>query len=155
MELPEINEIITTERAIGLCRHFDLDYLVYRIEKKPDQFKDWEFDGCSCLPDQILGLFTGCKWQDITYKCCPPNDLCYAYGEPGNHAERKRVDAKFFRDLVTQAGMKTWLAHAFLAGVQVGGPEEFGLPFSWGFARNKNLSCFDEREERNAKETGE
>jgi hypothetical protein len=45
------------------------------------------------------------------------------------------VDAKFFSDLVTKAGMKMWLAHAFLAGVQVGGPEEFGFSFSWGFAR--------------------
>lgn len=135
MELPEINDIITTERALELCRHFGLDYLVSRIEVDPDQFKDWEFDGCSGLPDQILGLFTGCNWRDITYKCCLPHDLCYAYGEPGNHAERKRVDAKFFSDLVTKAGMKTWVAHAFLAGVRVGGPEELGLSFSWGFAR--------------------
>ena len=83
----------------------------------------------------VLALFTGCSRRDITYKCCLPHDLCYACGEPGNHAERKRVDAKFFSDLVTKAGMKTWLAHAFLAGVRVGGPEELGLSFSWGFAR--------------------
>ncbi|MDZ7696102.1 MAG: hypothetical protein U5R49_03955 [Deltaproteobacteria bacterium] len=137
MELPEINDIITTERALELCRHFGLDYLISRIESNPDQFKAWKFDGCSCLPDQFLGLFTGCDWRDITYKCCLPHDLCYAYGEPGNHAERKRVDTRFFSDLVNKAGMKRWMARAFLTGVRVGGPEAFGLSFSWGFARKK------------------
>ena len=142
MKLPDINEIITTEQALGLCRHFGLDYLVSRIEANPDRCKDWKFDGCSCLPDEVLGLFTGCDWRDITHKCCLPHDLCYAYGEPGNHAERKRVDAKFFSDLVTKAGMKTWLAHAFLAGVRVGGHEEFGLSFSWSFAWKENPCAF-------------
>ncbi len=137
MKLPEIKEIITTEWALELCRHFKLDYLVSRIEAGADQFKEWEFDGCSCLPDQVMGLFTGCDWQDITYKCCLPHDLCYAYGGLGNAAERKRVDAKFFSDLVTKAGMKKWMAYAFLAGVRAGGAEEFGRSFSWGFARKK------------------
>lgn len=142
MELPEIREIITTERALGLCRHFGLDYLVSRLEANPEQFKDWEFDGCSCLPDQILGFFTGCNWRDITYKCCLPHDLCYAYGEPGNKGERELADANLFRDLVNKAGMKAWLAHTFLAGVRFGGPEEFGLSFSWGFARKeKHISA--------------
>jgi len=137
MKLPEINEIVTTDQALELCRHFGLDYLVARIKADPGQFESWEFDGCSCLPDEVMGLFTGCDWRDITYKCCLPHDLCYAYGEPGNEAERRRVDTKFFSDLVTKAGMKTWVAYAFLAGVRVGGAEEFGLSFSWGFARKK------------------
>lgn len=135
MNLPEIGEIITTRRAFELCVHFKLDYLVSRIEAGPENFKDWEFDGCSCLPDEAMKLFTGCDWQDITYQCCLPHDLCYAYGEPGNDAERKRVDAKFFSDLVTKAGMKKWMAYAFLAGVRAGGSEIFGLSFSWAFAR--------------------
>ena len=135
MKYPEIREIITTKKALALCRHFHLDYLVKRIESHSEKYKEWPFDGCSCLPDQILGLFTGCDWQDITYKCCLPHDLCYGYGEPGNDIERKRVDVKFYSDLVTKAGMKKWLASAFLAAVRIGGPEEFGLPFSWGFAQ--------------------
>ena len=138
MKLPEIGEIITTERALELCRHFNLDYLVARIEADPEAFTHWEFDGCSCLPDESLGLFTGCEWRDITFGCCLPHDLCYAYGEPGNHAERKRVDAKFYSDLVTKAGMKKWMASAFHAGVRIGGAESFGLSFSWGFARVKD-----------------
>jgi len=137
MELPQIGEIITTQRGLALCGHFKLDYLVDRITANPEQYDRWKFDGCSCLPDEILGLFTGCRWEDITYKCCLPHDLCYAYGEPGNDIERRRVDVKFYSDLVTKAGMKTFLASAFLAGVRMAGREEFGLSFSWGFARKK------------------
>ena len=81
-----------------------------------------------------MGLFTGCDWQDVTYKCCLPHDLSYGYGEPGNDIERERVDLKFYSDLVTKAGMKKWQASAFLAGVRTGGAEKFGLSFSWGFA---------------------
>jgi hypothetical protein len=45
------------------------------------------------------------------------------------------VDERFYSDLVTKAGMKRWIAAAFLAGVRIGGSESFGLSFSWGFAR--------------------
>jgi len=135
MKLPEIGEVVTTAWALGLCRHFNLDYLVNRIEADPDAFVDWEFDGCSGLPDEVLGLFTGCDWRDITFRCCLPHDLCYAYGDPGNDVERKAVDERFYSDLVTKAGMKRWMAAAFLAGVRIGGSESFGLSFSWGFAR--------------------
>jgi hypothetical protein len=75
MKLPEIKDIVTTEAALELCKYFKLDYLVKRIEDNRDEYKNWEFDGCSGLPDQIMGLFTDCKWQDITYKCCLPHDL--------------------------------------------------------------------------------
>lgn len=135
MNLPEIGEIITTQRALELCVYLKLEYLVPRIESSPEKFKNWKFDGCSCIPDETMNLFTGCDWRDITYKCCLPHDLCYAYGEPGDDAERKRVDAKFFSDLVNKAGMKTWITYAFLAGVRAGGAEYFGLSFSWAFAR--------------------
>lgn len=134
MELPEIGDNITTEQALQLCTHFNLDYLIKRIEKNPDGYKSWQFDGCSGLPDEIMGIFTGCDWRDITYKCCLPHDLCYGYGEKGNEIERERVDIKFCSNLVNKAGMKQWKAYAFLAGVRIGGREEFGLSFSWGFA---------------------
>jgi len=134
MEYPELGALVTTDQALDLCRHFELDYLIDRIANHPGQYIPWKFDGCSCLPDEIMGLFTACDWRDITYKCCLPHDLCYGYGEPGNHIERKRVDVKFYSDLVTKAGMKEWQAGAFLAGVRIGGAEEFGLSFSWGFA---------------------
>ena len=86
---PQIGDMVTTEQALALCRDFGLDYLVERIECDPDKYKEWEFDGCSGLPDELMGLFTGCDWKDITFKCCLPHDLGYGYGEPGNEAERK------------------------------------------------------------------
>jgi hypothetical protein len=134
MKFPQIGDIVTTKEALELCKPFNLDYLIKRIEANPDRYKSWKFDGCSGLPDQIMGFFTGCKWEDITYRCCLPHDLSYAYGEPGNDVERERVDLKFYSDLVTKAGMKKYLASAFLTAVRVGGKEEFGLSFSWGFA---------------------
>jgi len=134
MHLPDIGDTITTTDALALCRYFGLGYLVRRIESHPDLYKPWTFDGCSGLPDKQMGFFTGCDWRDITYRCCLPHDLGYGYGEPGNTAERKRVDLKFYNDLVTKAGMKKWCASAFLAAVRIGGPEQFGLSFSWAFA---------------------
>ena len=134
MKLPRIHDMITTDQALALCRHYKLEYLIKRIESNPDNYKAWKFDGCSLLPDRVMGFFTGCKWEDITYKCCLPHDLCYGYGEPGNKKERKRVDKQFYRDLVTKAHMKKWCASAFLVAVRVGGVEAFRLSFSWGFA---------------------
>ena len=134
MEFPAIGDTITTGKALGLCKHFKLNYLIERIEGSPHSYNSWTFDGCSLLHDKMMGLITGCNWQDITYKCCLPHDLCYAYGEPGNDIERERVDLKFYSDLVTKAGMKKWMARAFYEAVRVGGKEEFGLSFSWGFA---------------------
>jgi len=113
--------------------------LIKRIETNAGQYKEWKFDGCSGLPDEIMGLFTGCDWQDITYKCCLPHDLSYGYGEPGDDIERERVDLKFYSDLVTKAGMRKWQASAFLAGVRIGGAEEFGMAFSWGFAHIEGI----------------
>ena len=79
MMLPDIGQTITTEEALELCKHFKLDYLINRIQQNPEKYKNWNFDGCSGLPDEIMGLFTGCIWEDITFKCCLPHDLCYAY----------------------------------------------------------------------------
>ena len=134
MKLPEIGDIISTRESKDLCRFFSLDYLAERIELNPDRYRDWMFDGCSGIPDPSMTFFTGCDWRDITYKCCLPHDLCYAYGESGNREERKKVDENFYNDLVNKAGMKKWCASAFLAAVWIGGKEEFGLSFSWGFA---------------------
>jgi len=136
MKLPEIGDIITTEKGQDLCGHLGLESLARRIQAAPGKYKDWKFDGCSCLPDEVMGFFTGCNWRDITYKCCLPHDLRYAYGEPGNREERAEADDAFYDDLVKKAGMKRWCASAFFAGVRIGGPEVFGLSFSWGFANH-------------------
>ncbi|RLC65799.1 MAG: hypothetical protein DRI52_12750 [Chloroflexi bacterium] len=137
MELPKVGETVSTEQALELGRHFGLEYLVERILAHPETYREWTFDGCSGLPDEVMGFFTGCNWKDITYQCCLPHDLCYGYGEPGNSEERKRVDLAFHDNLVNKAGMKKWCASAFLAAVRVGGAEIFGFSFSWAFAHRK------------------
>ena len=137
VELPEINDIITTEKALELCKHFEIPYLVGRIRLNRGQYKDWKFDGCSGLPDEILGLFTGCDWKDITYKCCLPHDLGYAYGRLGNDEERQQVDQKFREDLLNKAKMPKWCVSIFFSAVRVGGAEKLGMSFSWGFANIK------------------
>ena len=137
MFIPKINSSIDTKQALELCKHFNFDYLVRRIKYNPDKYKSWKFDGCSGLPDKILGFLTGCDWKDITYRCCLPHDLCYGYGELGSKAERKKVDKQFYQNLVTKAYMKKWCAYIFYIFVRVGGAEMFGLSFSWGFANKK------------------
>ncbi len=135
MEMPKIGDKISTGQALELCRHFGLSHLVERIESNPNIFKPWIFDGCSMVPDELLGLFTGCDWKDITFKCCLPHDLKYAYGEPGNIKERKEADIFFHSDLIVKAKMDEWLANVFKIAVEIGGSEKFGLSFSWAFAR--------------------
>ena len=119
---------------MDLCRHYKLDYLVKRIEDNRDGFKNWKFDGCSGVPDRIMGWFTGCNWEEITYECCLPHDLGYAYGKKKDKTERKRVDQKFYSELVTKVGMAKWQAWIYFALARVGGHEALGLSFSWGFA---------------------
>jgi hypothetical protein len=135
MRLPEIGETVTTEYAKELCYYFGLHDIVNKIKSNPGDFKPWKFDGCSCLPDQLIGLFTGCDWKAITYKCCLPHDLEYAYGEPGAKEERKMADKRLKDNLIMKAGMVPWLAKIFYTAVRAGGSEHFGLSFSWSFAR--------------------
>ena len=137
LDLPDIGDTVTTAAAMVLCRHFGLELQAGRISANPFAYREWVFDGCSCLPDELMGLFAGCEWTDITYKCCLPHDLRYGYGEPGNEKERKLADSYFYWDLVEKAKMQKWLAAAFLKAVRIGGAEVFGLSFSWGFANRE------------------
>lgn len=134
MHLPEIGETVTTEMALSLCRVYKLDHLEKRILANPRKYHDWKFDGCSCVPDELMGLFTGCDWHDITYGCCLPHDLKYAYGIPGDEKERARADQELYQDLIKEAKMKEWLARIFRVAVEVFGSEHFGTAFTWAFA---------------------
>ena len=136
MELPKIGDIIDNEKAIELCDHFNLDHLSDRIKKNPEQYRSWEFDGCSMIPDEILGIFTKSKrWEDITMMCCLPHDLGYAYGDPDNEEEeRELVDKKFETDL--KKIIRWWgIAKLFFFGVRIGGPGWMNQSFSWAYAR--------------------
>lgn len=143
MKLPKIGDIVTTRQAYELCKHFGLKDVAERIKMNPDQFKPWKFDGCSGIPDQLLGLFTGLNWKKITYECCLPHDLSYAYGKPGDKLERRCVDIQFADDLQNKAGMGNDMAQIFFKAVQIMGREKFGLSFSWAFARVGGLNELD------------
>lgn len=135
MQLPEIGDIITSDRAIELCRHFNLDYLVERIGQASDAYKDWEFDGVSCLPDELAAMILGVDDKTLTHGCALPHDLAYAYGEPGNNEEKKAADIKLREDLISKAKMNKFWAEIFYRAVRIGGVEELGRSFSWAFAR--------------------
>ncbi len=133
----KIGDIITRTMGLQIANQLGFLHIVERIEAQPEMYEDFIFDGCSCIPDELLGLFTGCKWQDITYLCCLPHDIGYAYGDLGNKNEKKSVDYLFFHNLIHLAKMKPWLASVFMNAVKFGGAEKLGLPFSWGFANIK------------------
>lgn len=50
---------INTQRALELCEHFGLDYLVKRINEHPNDYNKWKFDGVSCLCDKFAAAITG------------------------------------------------------------------------------------------------
>ena len=129
MKLPAIGDTITTKKALRLCSHYRLDYLVKRIESNPKNYKSWKFDGCSMLPDKLIAALT--KIDTLT-EICLRHDLRYAYGEPGNNEERLRADYILGLDLL-DGGASSIVSKAFFDGVCLGGGE-LGFSFSWGFA---------------------
>lgn len=135
---PNIGDTVSPEIGARIAEYFGFVTIVDRINANPERYKDFIFDGCSCLPDQLLGLFTGCRWQDITYWACLPHDIMYAYGEPGNAMEKKTADYLFQNNLRNKAKMKKWLADVFFHAVDIGGGEEFEISnVSWGFATKR------------------
>lgn len=135
---PRIGEPVSPAMGIKIADYFGLMVIAERVETNPERYKSFTFDGCSCLPDQLLGLFAGCDWQDITYLCCLPHDISYAYGEPGNSKEKKVADYLFRDNLINKAKMKKFFATVCLAAVELGGGEEFKLSnVSWSFATKR------------------
>jgi len=130
-ELPKIGEVVTTERGLELCEHYGLNHLADRIEGNPNFFKEWEFDGCSMTPTEVLSELI--KVPSLT-EICLKHDLGYAYGDPGNEEERLLVDKKFQNELLA-GGASEFVAKAMFNAVRLGGKEELCLPFSWSFAR--------------------
>jgi len=129
MDLPDIGDIITTEKAMQLCRHYGLDFLVRRVEGNPDGYTSWTFDGCSMLPDKMISALIN---VDNLTEICLRHDLRYAYGEPGNGEERLKADYILGLELL-ENGASAVVSKAFFDGVRLGGGE-LGFSFSWGFA---------------------
>ena len=139
MNLPEIGETITTERALELCKFFRIDYLTERIKENPDSYKLWTFDGASYSWDTGLAFMTGVEQNDLTFKCALPHDLRYGYGEIENCKERADADSEFKMDLIYRAKMNRVSAWNLYAAVRIGGCNFFGIKnASWGFA-NKSF----------------
>ena len=135
MNYPEIDEIITTERALELCKHFELNHLVERILKNPDQYKEWPFDGVSVLCERFAAGVAHVDQEILTNHCALPHDLEYAYGIPGDKKDKKRVDDEFKQNLLNKAHMSEFWASIFHKAVRIGGKEELGLSFTWAFAQ--------------------
>ncbi len=129
--IPKIGETITADEALDLCRSFELDYLVERIEIDPDAFKDWVFDGASMIPDTLFAqIFDIPSLTEIALR----HDLKYAYGEPGNHREKARADEAFKQELLID-GAAPAVEQLMFQAVDVFGDGPIATDFSWGFAR--------------------
>jgi hypothetical protein len=138
MNLPAVGDTITTQDALGLCRHFDLQYLVERIEGNPDCYRCWRFDGISGLSERFAAWLTRVDRSTLTLQCALPHDLRYGYGEPGNKAERKSADKQFRQDLISKAEMGRVWARIFYWAVRIGGSERRSSPYSWAFAQQSS-----------------
>ncbi len=134
--VPEIGDLVTVDWAIEIAGQFpEMDYIVKRLQKGKGNYEPFIFDGCSCLPDKLLGIFNGrfFKWSHITYLCCLPHDICYAYGDD-EEAERPYVDKHFRNRLHFKAGVPKILAACFYLFVKKFGYSRLNADFSWGFA---------------------
>lgn len=132
-DLPEIGEMITSERAAELCKYYGYHHLAERIENNSDLYKKWKFDGCSMTPDKVLSEIINVP---ALTEICLRHDLGYAYGMPGDKMERKSVDKRFKNELISDGASK-FAANTMFEAVRIGGGEELCLPFSWGFARTE------------------
>ena len=131
MNIPEIGEIITCDRAIELSDYYGLEYLVKRIEEKRDSFKDWEFDGVSMIPDDLFSrMFHVPNLTEIALQ----HDLKYAYGEAGNKTEKLRADLELELSLLND-GASPEMAKLMFTAVDIGGNELLKTSYSWGYAR--------------------
>ena len=129
MEIPSIGTWITSDMAIDLAIHFNLLDVVERIQENPADFKGWEFDGASAVPDHIASLFLGIpNLIEIALR----HDLKYAYGVPGDDEAKLKADWEFGLELLAD-GASAGIAHAAVNAVELFGklPTDFG----WGFAR--------------------
>lgn len=129
--IPKINDKITTDIAIELCRHYGFEYLVSRIEGNKDHFKNWVFDGASMVPDELLSKLA--KIPNLT-EIALKHDLKYAYGLPGDKEEKLKADQQFKADLLKD-GASDEIAGLMFQAVDIFGDGLVKTSFSWGFAR--------------------
>ena len=136
MDIPNIGDTIDNELAIKLCHAYQFDEIAARIQKSPEQFKEWEFDGASMLPDSLVSLILNMDQQEFS-EVALKHDLKYAYGVLGDNAAKQRADKEFEQDLL---GIKLnrYLARTMFLAVDHFGGEAWDTTFSWGFANKKS-----------------
>lgn len=134
IRLPEIGGIITAERYREACLYYGFYNLIEKMDANTDAFKPFKFDGCSCVPDRLLGIISKKGWKKVTEQCWK-HDLKYAIGSlDKEETERARADLELKEDLINEAEVDPGVAELFLFLVSKYGGSEFGMSFSWGFA---------------------
>ena len=96
--------------------YFGFNEIAKRIKDNPGKYRSIEFDGCSCLPDEILGYLIGDKWRKVL-RCCMKHDLKYIYGISGDKNARFRADIELKNDLIQEARVSFWIAAKFFYSV--------------------------------------
>lgn len=76
-------------------------------------------------------------WKGISIQhLCVVHDIRYWCGLPGDDTARLEADLELASGIEKLTGDKAF-AGLVLAGVRVGGGEEWDKPYSWGFGRTK------------------
>ena len=132
----KVGDVITPEMGLELCKRFGFDYLVERLEGNLDKYKSFVFDGVSGFHDKFAALLAGVNERALTYKGALPHDIQFAYGQKGNKKEEAMANSAFYNTLI-DIGVAPWKAWTALKIVEVGGAEELGLSFSFGFANKE------------------
>ena len=130
---PAINDTITTDHALTLCKKYDFNILVDRLMAHPEHYKSWSFDGVSMLPEGLARWLT--KAPNIT-EIAQRHDLKYAYGESGNSEEKRAADLELKQEIIDNGGRR-WVAELLFCLVETFGKEEYGFDFSWCFAHKE------------------
>ena len=139
MELPEIGNIIDNNLAIRLCDHFCRTHegfcnIAQRIKIHPNDFKSWEFDGISMIPNEELIAKLLRVNSDDLLAVALRHDLSYGYGLSGERGEKDKLiaDCRFCIQLV-EIDIDPDIARRARDAVEVFGnlPTDYG----WGFAR--------------------
>jgi hypothetical protein len=139
VKLPEIGDIITVDWGLALCQHLGLDYLIKRLQNRPELYKPFKFDGVSFFPDQYLGVLNGGRGELITREALP-HDLAFGYGtlereDPEKKAaEWKIANDRFETDIIKNAYVSPENARMLRQFVEIGGQEKWYLSWCWGFA---------------------
>lgn len=133
MRYPKTGETTTVARGIELCEHFGLFDISEKLRKNPDRYRSFEFDGCSRIPDGLVARLSSMSEYALTYKCCLPHDLKYAYGDPGDRKAFDVANHELKLDIVSNGGAYM-IANMFYDFTDLFGWEDGDHSFSWGFA---------------------